>query len=92
MSVIARWKCEDHGEFDGHKTGPSGLPRCPYRGCTLVVERVEYVPAEQLQGAVDRVEELERMIGEAYARRGPNSTQVLRELFGKSRPATTGGQ
>lgn len=35
------------------------------------------------------VERLQRLIGEAYAKRGPNSTQALRSLFGQAKRATT---
>jgi hypothetical protein len=55
VTVIARWRCEDHGDLDGRKAGPNGVPRCAYRGCTLPVERVEYVPADQLAGAVEAI-------------------------------------
>jgi hypothetical protein len=40
--------------------------------------------ADQLVEAVKEVERLQRLIGEAYAARGPRSTQALRSLYGQA--------
>lgn len=59
------------------------------RHSPTAMELLEVVEYRHLQGAVKEVERLQRLIGDAYAARGPRSTQVLRSLYGQ---ATRGGQ
>jgi hypothetical protein len=57
MTVIARWECPKDGELAGWWSGLAGHGRLYCGACGTPMEKVEYVPAEQLTGAVAAMRE-----------------------------------
>lgn len=61
MTVIARWECPEHGDklAGSQRTGGAEIKRyCVECHAYIKPVKVEYVPASQLQGAVDLLREL----------------------------------
>lgn len=58
MTVIERGECPEHGAVLGFVSPEDRKAWCPSCEAYIVAEIFKYVPAEQLQGAVDRIKAL----------------------------------
>jgi hypothetical protein len=76
MSVMRRWECPEHGETQLQFRGPLTTERVRVCPCGKEAVQVEYVPAEQLRGAVSRLERVGQL-GEWLMRDRCESDKVL---------------
>ena len=78
MTVIRRWECRDCGR-DQESLARPGF--CVDERCDGEMVEVRYAPAEQLQGAVARLERAETLLRELCHREG-NPRAVRRTMDG----------
>src|SRR4051812_26861542 len=58
VTIIRRWECPEDGELAGWWKGPEERLVLHCGRCDTPMEKVEYVSADQLAGAVDALREL----------------------------------